>query len=70
MAISAQEMLDKYLEAEAAVLEGKEINFNGRKLVRADLPQIIAGRKEWERRVNALASAARGNPGYSLATFR
>jgi len=68
--MTAQEMLDKYLDAEAAVLEGKEINFNGRKLVRADLPQIIAGRKEWERRVNAQAAAARGNPGYSLATFR
>lgn len=70
MAMTAQEMLDKYLDAEAAVLEGKEINFNGRKLVRADLPQIIAGRKEWERRVNAQAAAARGNQGYSLATFR
>lgn len=67
MAVTAQEMLNKYLEAEAAVLEGKETWFNGRKVVMADLPQIIAGRKEWERRVTSEQS--RGRPGYSLATF-
>jgi hypothetical protein len=60
-------MLDKYLAAEAAVLDGKEIMFGGRKVVYADLPQIIAGRKEWERRV-ALEMRG-GRPGYSLASF-
>lgn len=69
MAISAQDMLDKYLAAEMAVLDGKETMFNGRKVVMADLPQIIAGRKEWERRVSAQAAAAQGSPGYALATF-
>jgi len=69
MAINPQDMVDKYLAAELAVLEGKETWFNGRKVVMADLPQIIAGRKEWERRVNAQAAAAQGSPGYSLATF-
>jgi hypothetical protein len=70
MAITAQEMLDKYLAAEMAVLEAKETWFNGRKVVMADLPQIQQGRKEWERRVNAERAAAQGSPGYSLATFR
>ena len=70
MAVSAQDMLDKYLAAEMAVLEGKEIIFNGRKQVMADLPQIIAGREGWERRVKAEQRAARGGLGFSLATFQ
>ena len=37
--VSAQDMLDKYLAAEMAVLEGKEITFNGRKQV------ILAGHR-------------------------
>ncbi len=69
MAISAQEMLDKYLEAEAAILLGKTIIFNGRTQTMAELPQIQAGRREWERKVNAQRNAAQGSPGYSLATF-
>lgn len=67
MAVNPQDMLDKYLAAEMAVLEGKEIMFNGRKQVMSDLPQIIAGRQEWERRVNN--RRFQGNPGYSLARF-
>ena len=38
MAVNAQAMVDRYLEAELAVLEGKEIMFAGRKQVMADLP--------------------------------
>lgn len=67
MAVNPQDMLDKYLAAEMAVLEGKEIMFNGRKQVMSDLPQIIAGRQEWERRVNN--RHFQGSPGYSLARF-
>lgn len=67
MAVTAQEMLDMYLQAEADVLAGKDVQFNGRRVVMADLPQIRAGRVEWERRV---AQQQRGGrPGYSLATF-
>lgn len=67
MAVTAQEMLDMYLQAEADVLAGKDVQFNGRRVVMADLPQIRAGRVEWERRV---AQQMRGGrPGYSLATF-
>jgi hypothetical protein len=67
MAVTAQEMLDKYMQAEADVLAGKDVQFNGRRVVMADLPQIRQGRVEWERRV---AQAQRGGrPGYSLASF-
>jgi hypothetical protein len=66
-AVTPQEMLDNYLQAEADVLAGKDVQFNGRRVVMADLPQIRAGRVEWERRV---AQAQRGGrSGYSLATF-
>ncbi|MBT1262515.1 primosomal replication protein PriB/PriC domain protein [Pseudomonas sp. VS40] len=70
MAINAQEMLDKYLEAEAAILLGKTTIFNGRTHTMAELPQIQAGRREWERRVIAQRAAAQGSPGYALAEFR
>lgn len=70
MAINAQEMLDKYLEAEAAILLGKTTIFNGRTHTMAELPQIQAGRREWERRVSARRDAAQGSPGYALAEFR
>ena len=67
MALNPQDMLDKYLQAEADVLAGKDVTFNGRRVVMSDLPGIIKGRQEWERRV---AQAMRGGrPGYSLAAF-
>lgn len=70
MAISAQEMLDKYLEAEEAILLGKTTIFMGRTHTMAELPQIQAGRREWERKVIAQRNVALGSPGYALATFR
>lgn len=70
MAISAQGMLDKYLEAEEAILLGKTTIFMGRTHTMAELPQIQAGRREWERKVIAQRNAAQGSPGYALATFR
>jgi len=67
MALNAQDMLEKYMQAEADVLAGKDVTFNGRRVVMSDLPAIIKGRQEWERR---LAQVQRGGrPGYSLATF-
>ena len=48
---TATDMLAKYLAAESSLLEGKEIRFADRLLKMEDLPSIIAGRKEWERRV-------------------
>lgn len=66
-ALTPQEMLDKYLQAEADVLAGKDVTFNGRRVVMADLPAIREGRQEWERRITQAQRG--GRPGYSLATF-
>jgi len=69
---TATEMLAKYLAAEAAILEGKEVRLNGRVLRREDLDLVREGRKEWEAKVAAEEAAAKGTPtvgglGFSLA---
>lgn len=71
----ATDMLAKYIAAETAVLEGKEVSLGERKLRMEDLASITAGRKEWERRVQNEAATARGTPaigglGFSLASFQ
>lgn len=67
---TSQQMLEKYIDAELAVLDGRSITFGGRTLTMVDLAQIRTGRQEWERRVNAETQAAQGvRPGHSLATF-
>jgi len=50
---TATDMLDKYLAAEQAILEGKSVEFKGRKLGYEDLAEIRAGRMEWESRVKS-----------------
>lgn len=66
--LSAQKWVGIYLRAERELLEGgKDVQFNGRRVVMADLPQIRAGRLEWERRVSAEARG--GRSGHSLAVF-
>jgi len=57
---TATDMLAKYLAAEIALLEGKETKFGDRSLRMEDLPSIIAGRKEWELRVNSERAKANG----------
>lgn len=73
-----QEMLDAYMQAELAVLAGKEarLNINGvdRLFRKEDLEQIREGRREWERRVAAQTAAATGRPsigglGFSVANL-
>lgn len=59
---TATEMRDKYLAAEMALLDGKEVSFGDRKLRMEDLPNIIAGRKEWERRVAAESAKSNKAP--------
>lgn len=65
MALTAQEMVDKYIAAEAAILEGKTITFEGQTLSREDLDKVRTGRREWERRVAAESNGAR----HGLARF-
>ena len=59
---TSTEMLAKYIAAETAVLEGKDVSFGDRRLSMVDLPAIIAGRKEWEQRVAAESAKANRAP--------
>ncbi|MFJ7286360.1 primosomal replication protein PriB/PriC domain protein [Pseudomonas sp. NPDC099000] len=69
VAITAQDMVERYMAAEIAVLDGKETMFNGRKMVMSDLADIQKGRLFWERRVASQEAAAAGRPGHALAVF-
>nr|WP_240765253.1 hypothetical protein [Escherichia coli] len=62
-------MIQRYRDAEMAVLEGKSVTFNGQQLTLESLSQIRAGRQEWERRLTAMTNRRRGNPGFKLARF-
>ena len=73
---TAQEMLDKYLQAEQALLDGKRVRFsdgqNDRWLESEDLEWIQKGRREWQAIVDRAASRSAGLPtfgglGYSVA---
>lgn len=68
----AQDMLTKYLAAEADILSGKTVQFGGRTLTFENLADIRAGRQEWERRVASESSprgASMGGLSYSVARF-
>jgi hypothetical protein len=72
---AATTMLAKYMTAEAAILEGKEVRFGDRTLRMEDLQEVRAGRLEWEQRVAAETALGAGRPtfgglGFSLANFR
>lgn len=74
MTITAATMLAKYLTAEAAVLEGKSITFNGRVHTMVDLDQIRKGRMEWQMRADqerdaAAGASAIGGLRFTQATF-
>lgn len=64
---TAQEMLDFYTDAEIAVLKGQRVRFGERDLTLADLEQIRAGRKEWQRAVNTQSRS--GSARYATADF-
>lgn len=59
-------MRDKYIAAEAAILGGQVFKWGERQLTRADLAQVQAGRREWERKA---ACEAAGGVGVALANF-
>lgn len=62
-------MIQRYMDAEMAVLGGKSITFNGQQMTFENLSEIRKGRQEWERRLVVLNNKRRGNPGYRLARF-
>lgn len=64
---TATDMLAHYIAAEIAILGGQVYKWGDRQLNRADLAQVIAGRKEWERKVNAEARGC--GVGVQLANF-
>lgn len=68
----AADMLTLYIQAESAVLSGQEFTLGDRRLRRADLAEIRAGRQEWQARVNAENLRNAGGPtigglGFSVA---
>lgn len=73
--VEALAMLAKYIEAESAVLEGKEVRMgvSGGGIDRTwrseDLPEIRKGRQEWERTVASLQSSADGVPRFGGVSF-
>jgi hypothetical protein len=72
---AATTMLAKYMTAEAAILDGKEVRFGDRTLRMEDLKEVRDGRLEWEQRVAAEASQAAGRPTFggvsiAFANFR
>ncbi|EED1928286.1 hypothetical protein DZK85_004860 [Escherichia coli] len=62
-------MIQRYRDAEMAVLEGKSVTFNGQQLTLESLSQIRAGRQEWERRLTAMENRRWGSPGFKLVRF-
>nr|WP_245167258.1 hypothetical protein [Dickeya fangzhongdai] len=62
-------MIQSYMDAEKAVLEGKSITFNGQQMTMENLNLIIAGREKWERRLSKLQRAQNGRPAYKVARF-
>jgi hypothetical protein len=69
---TASDMLAKYLQAEADLLDhGQSSAFQGRMLSMADLAEIRAGRREWEAKVaqETAIAAGRGGTQWSVARF-
>ncbi|NQD78602.1 hypothetical protein HP436_00210 [Pseudomonas sp. CrR14] len=67
--VQTQHMLQRYLDAELEILDGKTVTFSGRTLTMVDLADIQKGRQEWERKLAQLQRAGRGGKPYKLASF-
>jgi hypothetical protein len=71
----ATDMLEKYLAAEQAILDGKSVSFKGRTLSYENLQEIRDGRKEWEARVateqtpSSVKSKQIGGLSFAVARF-
>ena len=64
-----ESIIQRYTDAEIAVLDGKSVTFNGQQMTLENLSEIRKGRQEWERRLASLLSLRNGRPGYKLARF-
>lgn len=65
----ATDMLQRYIDAETRVLAGQSVSWGDRTLSRANLAEIRAGRREWQRAVSAEQASTRGPVGVRLANF-
>lgn len=67
----ATDMIAAYLAAETAILQGKDVSFQGRRVGMEDLAEIRNGRQEWESRARAeqQPGAGRGGLRYAVARF-
>ena len=67
---TATDMVALYIAAEKAVLNGQSYTIAGRSLTRANLPEIRAGRKDWELKVQSENAVAQGGSSlYSVADW-
>lgn len=67
---TATDMLALYIDAEKAVLKGKQVTFGDRTLGRENLQEIIKGRREWQIAVNKENAKSQGGSSlYSVADF-
>ncbi len=68
---TATELLQKYIDAEAAILSGQTVRFGERLLTRANLLEVQQGRREWQRAVDAEVRRASGGAAvrYQLPDF-
>jgi len=57
---TAQTMLNLYIEAEKAVLLNQSYKINDRTFTRANLEELINGRRIWEQKVARLEQPRRG----------
>lgn len=64
-----ESMIQRYADAELAVLDGKSIRFNGQEMTMENLSEIRKGRQEWEGRLTFLINRQRGRSAYRLARF-
>ncbi|EPO0566426.1 hypothetical protein ACT5G5_004801 [Klebsiella pneumoniae] len=64
-----ESIIQRYTDAEIAVLDGKSITFNGQQMTLENLSEIRKGRQEWERPLASLLAQRNGRPGYKLARF-
>ena len=60
MSISAADMYQRYLQYESDLLQGKTLRIGDRFLTHHDLPEVRAGRQEWEQKAAAEAARSSG----------
>lgn len=69
---TATDMYAAYLAAETAILQGKDVSFNGRRVTMEDLDAVRKGRQEWEAKARAEQQPAGRHGGmgnYAVASF-